>query len=140
MPARAKIPLPPVRKRPVLIGVELKLVRLRWPAVHRLDAIGQKALVALDAFGRFEFRTVTIAAVTAARHVLADVDVLEPGDVAFPFAACGCREPGHLMRPARIRGRARRVGLVEGRGWPCRDLAGRLRAVADPVIGEAGAC
>jgi hypothetical protein len=49
-----------------LIGVELKLVRLRWPAVQRLDAIGQKALVALDVFGPFEFRIVTTAAVTAA--------------------------------------------------------------------------
>ena len=55
--------------------------------------------------------------------------------------ACGCREPGHLMRPARTRGRGRRAGLVGAAGWPRRNVAGcRLRAGADPVIGEVGAC
>ena len=54
---------------------------------------------------------------------------------------CGCREPGHLMRPARTRGRGRRAGLVGARGWPPRNVAGcRLRAGADPVIGAGGGC
>jgi len=53
----------------------------------------------------------------------------------------GAENPVILCDPAGIRGEGRRVGLVEGRGWRYRDLVGcRLRAVADPVIGEAGAC
>jgi hypothetical protein len=53
----------------------------------------------------------------------------------------GCREPGHLTRPADTRGRGRRASLVGARGWPPSNLAGcRLRAVADPVIGEGGGC
>ena len=55
--------------------------------------------------------------------------------------ACGCRELGHLMRPAGTRGRGRRAGPVGARGWPPRNVAGcRLRAGAGPGIGEVGGC
>ena len=51
------------------------------------------------------------------------------------------RTGGHLMRPARTRGRGRRAGLVGARGRTPRNVAGCwLRAGAGPGIGEGGAC
>ena len=67
-------------------------------------------------------------------------DYLEPG-AYLVRPGCGCREPGHLMRPAGTRGRGRRAGLVGARGWRPRIVAGcRLRAGADRVIGAVGGC
>jgi hypothetical protein len=52
---------------------------------------------------------------------------------------CGCREPCHLMRPARIRGGGRRAGLVVVAGWPYRSVGEcRPRAGVDVVTGEDG--
>ena len=57
-----------------------------------------------------------------------------------PTRACGCREPGHLMRPARIRGRGRRAGLVVAAGRLRRNVAEcRPRVGVDRVIGAVGA-
>ena len=48
---------------------------------------------------------------------------------------------GSPMRPARTRGRGRRVDPVGARGCPLRDAAGRrLRAGAGPAIGAGGGC
>ena len=55
--------------------------------------------------------------------------------------ACGCREPGHIMRPADTRVPGRRGGLVVA-AERSRRRAGEwgLRAGADQVIGVGGAC
>ena len=54
---------------------------------------------------------------------------------------CGCRELGHVMRPARTRAEGRRAGLVAGAGRS-RRRPGEcgLRVGADRAIGAGGGC
>jgi len=79
---------------------------------------------------------------THAYRALADeVGIAEPLKNLRHFNACGCRELGHLTRPARIRVRGRRGDLVAaaertlGRAAECGSPAG-----IDGVIGVDGAC
>jgi hypothetical protein len=66
---------------------------------------------------------------------------LVPAGPAPAGAACGCRERGHVMRPARTHAGDRRAGRVGVAGWS-RRRAGECgrRAGAGQVIGVGGAC
>ena len=61
-----------------------------------------------------------------------DADVVRP---------VGCREHGHVMRPARTRVRGRRAGLGAAVGSLRRSMSEwHLRAGADPAFGAVGGC
>ena len=88
-------------------------------------AVGKAALA--------EFGAVGLAAITvelslqlasalegiAAEQEIAAVDLADVWflDGRADFLACGCREPSHVMRPARTRAEGHRAGLVAAAAW-----------------------
>ena len=74
-------------------------------------------------------------------HDLATLDTWTSGTTPRSRTACGCREPCHVMRPARTRARDRRVDPVAVVGvqhWTVGEW--RLWAAADAASGAGDAC